>query len=1224
MKYAVSARIILLAASLLSLGAIDCKSLWAETTPAGAESNTLHSKLDAPLLFVKRHSYQGIHIYDTYYQWHPGGGIYIIENPAAPPNERKIRPLIDSTTPGTLGEGVYTDPELSWDAQRLLFCFKGSKDGNTFIYEIRVDGTGLRQLIDFTTCAQSCGSYASHHDVGPAYLPDGRIIFTSTRLNGLVPCFNSAVDILHVMNSDGSGLHPISVNNVNEFDPEILPDGRILYGRWEYVDKTALTQQTLWTIYPDGSNETAFFANNLVRPEAFLDARPVPGSANLVAASMTRHNSTPRGTVGIVDVHVSKNDPAAITNFDHPEDPTIDTGDSCEPWPLSKDVLIFSGRPKDAKRNVIEIMSRTGQREMVHADPDICLHSPMLVKPRPRPPILDRQINPEERTGRLFVQDIYKGLTGVKRGEVKWLRVIEETSRASGSRDLGANPYNQTFLLSAALAFSVKNYLGIVPVEPDGSAYFEVPSGRAVYLQALAADGRMIQSMRTFVQASPGVTRSCIGCHEHKFSAARNMGNKPILKREPVKLAPESWGSGFVDYPTMVQPVLDKHCVSCHGGEKGIDAGLDLTGGWTEHFSISYENLANRRRTQVTADLIAGIDCMNGTARWSAKRFPPRSHGSGAAPLARILVEGHDGQIKNLTRTERDLLLAWIDTNGLYHGTWDYTENGCRLGAWPNAKNALIKEMRSAGCMNCHEQKGKMTFESDWINLKDPQLSRILRSPMAAGEKGLGLQDCRDRKVAPARQRIRMFYTGGYVHHVLPMDDFKPKEFTPPDRTGQSVVTFASTQDKHYQAMLSIIRKARIEALARPRRDMPGAKLIPGLCRTINPVPAPDQSPQITARTQKDGAVQLAWTRSAQTIGLSFALYRHNQPEFEPRREFLVNRTSLFAHEDLQAPQGRQYYALVASSAGIQSKPAYAIASVPKPTPPDPPMQTKATPLPDAIKLQWKPIDDVNIRFNIYRSEPGSGEWTKLNPQPLLTDTFTDSTVPDRAKYRYQIRSINRHGIESRPGDEVQAAPLPEIKEPVFEASFAEGPNAMTADSKISKGVTHGPAKIADGILDLSAGGHITYPYSDQFDLNARLSMECMIKFDNVGQMPVVVSCGQWNTKGWFLQNLGGKWRWHLAGTDCDGGTVTQNKWIHLIGTFDGLNATLYQDGQKVASIPCNPNPAPWAQDLFIGQYSATPGDAYQLKGKIDHVRIYRRALKPKEVEEKSAAIKRQ
>ncbi len=128
----------------------------------------------------------------------------------------------------------------------------------------------------------------------------------------------------------------------------------------------------------------------------------------------------------------------------------------------------------------------------------------------------------------------------------------------------------------------------------------------------------------------------------------------------------------------MVQPILDRHCVRCHGGSEGIANGMDLSGGWTEHFNISYENLTSRRETQLVAYWIAGIDCMNGTAHWSCQLFKPRSHGSGAAPLAERLVSGHDGRLAHLTRAERDLLLAWIDTNGLYHGTWDQTRGGLR------------------------------------------------------------------------------------------------------------------------------------------------------------------------------------------------------------------------------------------------------------------------------------------------------------------------------------------------------------------------------------------------------------------------------------------------------------------------------------------------------------------------------------------------------------------
>ena len=182
-------------------------------------------------------------------------------------------------------------------------------------------------------------------------------------------------------------------------------------------------------------------------------------------------------------------------------------------------MVIFSGRPPGAKRNVLQMMDRAGHRFTLLDDPEICLHSPMLVKPRPVPPVIPATIDRKATTGRLLVQDIYQGLTGVKRGEVKWLRVIEETSRVSPST-MGGSPYNQTFLVSAALAFSAKNYLGVVPVTEDGSAYFEVPSGRAVYLQALDEDGRLVQSMRTFIQAAPGTTRACVGCHEDRIQHA--------------------------------------------------------------------------------------------------------------------------------------------------------------------------------------------------------------------------------------------------------------------------------------------------------------------------------------------------------------------------------------------------------------------------------------------------------------------------------------------------------------------------------------------------------------------------------------------------------------------------------------------------------------------------------------------------------------------------------
>ncbi len=1178
--------------------------LGAEKADQGPQ---LRQMLDAPLLFVKRHSYRGIHIYDTFYKWVPGGGIYVIENPSAPPKQHRIRAVIDAKTPETLGGGIYSDPELSWDGKRLLFCYKPNQNGSTSIYEIGIDGKGLRRLTDPSPyCSNYKGSHGGVHDVSPAYLPDGRIVFTSTRGHGLVPCANEGVDILHIMNADGTDIHVISVNNVNEFDPCVLPDGRILHGRWEYMDKTALTQQSVWTIFADGTNETALFANNMVHPEALLDARPVPGSPDLVFAAFTPHNSPPRGSIGLVDTRLGKNGPGALVNFEHPDDPMHDRGNSCEPWPLSKDVVVFSGRPKGLKYNAIEIMDRTGRRELIHAEPDICCHSPMLVKPRSRAPVLAASTQRQGTAGRFLVHDIYHGLTGVKRGEVKQLRVIEETSRVSATP---GGAMNQTFLMSAVLAWSAKNFLGVVPVESDGSAYFEVPSGRAVYLQALDAEGRLIQSMRTFVQAAPGVTRSCIGCHEDKYTTPSSIGTRLALQRSPSRPKPESWGSGFLDYPSMIQPIMDKHCVRCHGGEEGFAAKLDLTGGWTEHFSISYENLISRRETQVTAYLISGIDCMNGTSRWSAQIFPPRSHGSATAPMAKALVSGHKGRLPNLTRRERDLLLAWIDTNGLYHGTWNYTKHGCRMKAWVGIRQDLFGQMRAAGCTRCHEDKGKIPFESDWFNLERPEFSRILRAPLAKGTRGWGQAMCRDRRVDPKRQRVRILATGSYIHHVLPMEQMKPKKCPPSDSSGKPVVTFASTEDPHYQAMLAVIRRGRRLALAEPRADMPGAELEPGRWRQLIPPPLPDPLPALEARVDAESVARLSWERSARTIGLVAEIHRDARADFNPNAETLLAKTPIFQFADLAAPQGKQHYAVVLLSGSNRSAPIRAGVSVPAPEPPPTPEGLEASPGPGQVMLQWRDGGPMGTRYHVYRVEAGTEVVKRLTAKPVFDLRYSDSRAGDGAKYAYTVRAVSRRGIESAASRAVVAAALPEIKAPLFVAAFAENAHATLYGGGTASGYVRGKARVKGSALDLRQGGHVAFHHRPEFDLSRRLSVECWVRLTKEGKMPVIASCGHWRQDGWFLQRIGAGWRWHVGGIDCDGGKPAPRQWTHLAGTFDGQTARLFQDGHLVAEKPGNAIRTPTPDALYVGQYNAGPGPAYQVLGQIAALKIYNRSL---------------
>ena len=1199
----------------------------------GAEPEELRDEIDAPILFVKRFNYLGIHIYDTFYKWRPGGGIYVLENPSDPPELHRVRPVIDPTTSETLGEGVYYDPDLSYDGARVLFCFKQEELGSTSIYEIGVDGTGLRRLTD-PTSLEEChmGNHGGQHDVTPAYLPDGRIVFTTTRFSGLVPCANNGVAIMHVMNADGSNIHPISVNNVNEFDPSLLPDGRIVFGRWEYIDKTALTQQSLWTVFADGTQETALFANNMVHPEAILDIRAVEGVDHLVVGAFTPHNAPPRGTVAMIDTRLGKNDPSAIINFETPDNPTHDRGQSCDPWGLSSDLILYSGQPASGGTNAVMLVTRDGVKQTVYVDPAIDCHSPIPVRPRLIPEMPAPTIDRHATSGRFFVQDIYEGLPDVERGTIKQLRIVEETSRISPTP---GGDLNQVFLISAALAFSVKNFIGVVPVYEDGSAYFEVPSGRAVYLQALDAEGRLVRSMRTFIQAAPGTTRSCVGCHEYKYSTTVNIG-APVraFASEPDIPEPETWGNGYVDYPTMVQPIFDRHCVSCHGGEEDIAGEIDLSGGWTELFNISYENLISRREVQYTATLIAGIDCMNGTANWSAKIFPPYSHGSGSAPLAHVLVSGHEDRIEGLSRTERDLLLAWIDTNGVYFGTWDYSDNGCKTAGWQDTKSQLITAMEQAGCAECHGQNGRITkFESDWFNLRQPEWSRILRAPLAKNDGAAGLEWCRNRPVDPRHERIRIMTMGGYVHQVTALNDFPRLEPFTRDSSGEPVVSFESTEDPAYQKMLSIIERGRGLALSAPRVDMPGAVIQPGASRQSLPKRLPEILTPAVAEADQDGVVRLTWERTFNTIGLNFELHRGSAPGFMPTPETLLASTPRFEYVDYEAPSGIAHYVLlVESSDGLNtSPPLWTSIAVESPTPPQPVERPFAASDIGEVSLQWESpsngSDDdflraTTYRYNVYRAQAGTDDYELITTNPIATNSFRDATGEPGTTYDYVVRTVSRRGVESSASPAVSGAAAPEMRDPVFVFPTGNGATAQAegVDGATIEGVLDTPATIGVGVLNLSNGGSATFADSDQYDLTRRLTVACWIRLDEAGQMPIIISHGLWNNAGWFLQQLNGRWRWHIGGVDCDGGTPTVGQWRHMTATYDGQTARLYENGRMIAEASGSASLTPWTKSLVIGQYSGGPDASFQTTGRIADVRIYACQLNEEEILELAAS----
>jgi hypothetical protein len=772
-------------------------------------------QINSPMLFTKRHPYYAGHIYDDYLEWHPGGGLYILENPLDIQSKHKVIPIIDGNTKESLGNGVYRDPDISYDGEKVLFSYKAEKTGGTSIYEMNLNGSDLKRLTnpvdDLSSFEFAEGTFGKgHHDITPCYMPDNKIAFTSTKQRGHVLCFSSHVDILHTMNADGTDIKSISVSPLNEFDPVVMQDGRLMYGRWEYVDKSALYIQSLWTVNPDGTNETALFGNNLGKPTAILDPRPVPGT-DLIACSLTPHNGQAVGAIAMIDTKHGKNNLAGIFNFT-PEYP-IRMGQglregACDPFPLNRNTVIVSNNDKKhGSHGIIELIDRTGFRMVLHREDNISCYAPIPVKSRTKENVIPSSIV-EGEPGRFFVSDIYQGLEGVEKGEVKWLRLIETETRVSGNPPNG-RWWNQANLISWQGSYDVKNIIGLVPVEEDGSAYFDAPLGKALYFQALDKEKRMIQSQRTFVQALPGITRSCVGCHdEDATNTVPNTHRAMALKKNPEKPMPESWGTGHVDYATHIQPILDKNCVSCHGGEKGLASGIDLSGGWTWAFNISYETLIKHVFTGF-------LNCEN-MQEQALSILPAYTHGSGAAPLTNLIRSGHDGRI-NLTVDEKDIIMAWMDGNCNYYGTWDYTEYAVNDYVFKAGKQ-LSKEMDKAGCVKCHTTD----VGNDWVNFKDPKMSRILRAPMKNGT-AYGLQWCRKEKIRNSPMKL-------VSNYMQPPDVLVRKTYNKPQRDGKPVITFEDSNNKHYKRMLKIIEKAKQEILKTPRVDMPGAEIVRQKC----------------------------------------------------------------------------------------------------------------------------------------------------------------------------------------------------------------------------------------------------------------------------------------------------------------------------------------------------------------------------------------------------------
>jgi len=625
------------------------------------------------------------------------GRLLVLEglNPDSP-----VRSLVPKEKAGFLWR-----PDLSFDAKKIVFCLMPSGEKSFHLYEVNTDGTGFKQL-----------TFGDYDDLDPIHLPDGKLMFTTTRAHTYVRCGPSHHSpVLARCDADGKNIYVISRGNEPDYLPVLLPDGRVIYTRWEYTDKEQKRVQSLWTMNPDGTGVYAFWGNQSVWPDILAEPRPIPGGKRIMFTGVGHHRWF-QGSIGIIDPSKGMNYPNGLSKITSEiRWPEVGNGpkEKAEtktyrpgrypayktPYPISKEDFLVSILHPGTRKFSLYLMDLYGNRELIYTGKHNVWHA-IPFKPRRRPPIiLDRvewpEIGPNQgplRKGILYSANVFEGAPLLPRDKVKYLRVLQIDSKTY-------TPWRKTYQhsgpsISVTQADGVKRILGTTPVEIDGSVSFKVPPGVPLHFQLLDKEYRCIQTMRSFTGVMPGEFRGCVGCHEGRSSTPVNTGGGLAMRRGPHALTPPAWGAEVsVSYERFVQPVLDKYCGKCHQGNGKARKKLDLTlrnshlrdpvfprlppqfkepyltlvGGGNNWYAPVNKKLINKHGLPVSISGCLIVEGYRERTPAALATLKPMTHMSSASLLISRAMDAKHIKAKMDPKSLRRLI-GWVDANGPYLG----------------------------------------------------------------------------------------------------------------------------------------------------------------------------------------------------------------------------------------------------------------------------------------------------------------------------------------------------------------------------------------------------------------------------------------------------------------------------------------------------------------------------------------------------------------------------
>ena len=483
--------------------------------------------------------------------------------------------------------GLIANVNLSWDGKTLVFAMRENYTNDCVSLYTMDLATRRPVRITFPENGPD-GRPLAVTDTEPVWLPSGDIVFVSTRYSRICDCWYRAGGDIYTCRADGSFLRRLTNDELMSNLPQVTGDGRIVFTRWEYNDRTALYLHPLIVMNPDGTGQTEWYGNNSDFPSSIIHATPIPGSQKLLGL-VAGHHAPYKGKLALIDrlegtqagegiefVAGGAPDRTAgrkrqIVKPRRFNDFRIDIfGQDGPQWvscfAFSETDYLVSFQPEGCcflygpywPRFGAYWQNADGDRELLAYDWKQCVGRVVPVMPRTLPVVRADLTRKEENDGTFYVQDVYlgPGLKGVPRGTVKKLRVMALEYRTArigwcGNGGEYETGLNQTPISLNSGAWDVKHVLGEVDVEDDGSCLFKVPARQAVFFHLLDGEGKCVQSMRSWATLQPGEYFGCIGCHEPKRGAlppdARNVTQ--AMKKPAQTLKP--FANGTKEHPLV-------------------------------------------------------------------------------------------------------------------------------------------------------------------------------------------------------------------------------------------------------------------------------------------------------------------------------------------------------------------------------------------------------------------------------------------------------------------------------------------------------------------------------------------------------------------------------------------------------------------------------------------------------------------------------------------------